>query len=69
MVSVDSTPSSVAKTYASMSGVLGIVRKILDRPMSLADKVLLSHLEIEYFVRLSYSSIFLFLHKSANIIN
>lgn len=45
MVSVDATPSSVAKTYASMSGVLGIVRKILDRPMSLADKVLLSHLD------------------------
>ena len=45
MVTIDSTPESVAGTYAGMQSTLAEVRKLLGRPMGLAEKVLLSHLD------------------------
>ena len=45
MVTIDSTPESVAGTYAGMERTLAEVRKLLGRPMGLAEKVLLSHLD------------------------
>ena len=45
MVTIESTPEIVSKAYASMERNLGIVRRRLDRPLTLADKVLLAHLD------------------------
>ena len=45
MVTIESTPESVARTYAGMERTLAEVRKLLGRPMGLAEKVLLSHLD------------------------
>ncbi len=45
MAAIESTPEMVAATYATMSRNLEVVRRRLDRPLTLADKVLLGHLE------------------------
>ena len=45
MVTIESTPEFVAGAYATMERNLGVVRRRLGRPMTLADKVLLSHLD------------------------
>ena len=45
MVDIESAPSMVAKVYATMERNLEIVRRRLDRPLTLADKVLLGHLD------------------------
>ena len=45
MESIDSTPDFVAATYARMSANISILRDRLQRPLGLADKVLLSHLD------------------------
>ena len=45
MVTIESTPEIVSKAYAGMERNLGIVRRRLDRPLTLADKVLLAHLD------------------------
>lgn len=45
MASIDSTPDFVSKTYEKMTRNLESLRKRLDSPMSLSDKVLLSHLD------------------------
>ena len=45
MESIDSTPDFVAATYARMSENISILRDRLQRPLGLADKVLLSHLD------------------------
>ena len=45
MRSIDSTPEFVAATYARMSENISILRNRLNRPLGLADKVLLSHLD------------------------
>ena len=45
MESIDSTPDFVAATYARMSENIAILRDRLQRPLGLADKVLLSHLD------------------------
>ena len=45
MVAIESTPQSVSKVYGAMERNLEAVRQRLRRPMALADKVLLSHLE------------------------
>ena len=45
MDTIDSTPEFVSKVYSTMEHVLAIVRRRLGRPMTLADKALLSHLE------------------------
>ncbi len=45
MTSIDSTPDFVSRTYRKMTRNLEFIRDRLDRPMTLSDKVLLSHLD------------------------
>ena len=45
MVTIESTPEMAAKVYATMERNLTIVRRRLGRPLTLADKVLLGHLD------------------------
>ena len=45
MVAIESTPQFVSKVYSTMERNLGTVRERLGRPLGLADKVLLSHLD------------------------
>jgi aconitate hydratase len=45
MVSIESTPELAAKVYEAMERNLAIVRRRLGRPLTLADKVLLGHLD------------------------
>ena len=45
MTSIDSTPELVTRTYTRMATTLEAVRAILGRPLSLADKLVLSHLD------------------------
>ncbi|HEX2279979.1 MAG TPA: aconitate hydratase [Candidatus Tectomicrobia bacterium] len=45
MITIDSTPEFVSKVYERMDRTLAAVRKNVGRPMGLADKVLLSHLD------------------------
>ena len=42
---IDSTPEFVASVYQKMAQRLEIVRSRLNRPLSLADKLLLGHLD------------------------
>ena len=44
MDTIDSTPEFVAKAYSAMEDNLASVRRRLGRPMTLSDKILLSHL-------------------------
>jgi aconitate hydratase len=45
MVAVEATPESVAALYMRMEGNLAVVRQRLGRPLTLADKVVLGHLD------------------------
>ncbi|HSB77969.1 MAG TPA: aconitate hydratase [Candidatus Methylomirabilis sp.] len=45
MVKIESTPEMVAKVYETMARNLQTVRRRLGRPLTLADKVLLGHLD------------------------
>jgi aconitate hydratase len=45
MVAIESTPDIAAKIYATMSQNLTVVRRRLQKPLTLADKVLLGHLD------------------------
>src|SRR5210317_2605367 len=45
MTDLESTPRFVSKVYETMKQNLRIVRRKLDRPLTLADKILLSHLD------------------------
>jgi aconitate hydratase len=45
MVTIESTPAMAAKVYETMERNLTIVRRRLGRPLTLADKVLLGHLD------------------------
>ena len=45
MVAVESTPEMVANVYTTMERNLQVVRRRLGRPMTLADKLLLGHLD------------------------
>ena len=45
MTGLDSTPEFVSNVYKTMNRNLQVVRRRLGRPMTLADKVLLSHLD------------------------
>ncbi len=46
MVSVDSTPEMVARVYETMARNLAVVRRRLGRPLTLAEKVVLGHLDM-----------------------
>ncbi|HWT83767.1 MAG TPA: aconitate hydratase, partial [Candidatus Methylomirabilis sp.] len=45
MVTIESTPEFVSSAYARMDRTLQVVRKNLGRPLGLAEKVLLAHLD------------------------
>ena len=45
MVTIESTPEFAAQTYEQMAERLQVIRQRLNRPLSLAEKVLLSHLD------------------------
>ncbi|HEV2098889.1 MAG TPA: aconitate hydratase [Stellaceae bacterium] len=45
MVAIASTPEMAAAVYATMARNLAVVRRRLDKPLTLADKVLLGHLD------------------------
>ena len=45
MITIESTPEMAAKVYETMERNLTIVRRRLGRPLTLADKVLLGHLD------------------------
>src|SRR5271167_2761788 len=45
MVAIESTPDMAAKLYATMRQNLAVVRRRLRKPLTLADKVLLGHLD------------------------
>ena len=45
MVAIESTPEMAAAVYATMERNLAVVRRRLHRPLTLADKVLLGHLD------------------------
>ena len=45
MVTIESTPEMAAHVYETMERNLTIVRRRLGRPLTLADKVLLGHLD------------------------
>src|SRR3984893_13279421 len=45
MLAIESTPDMAAKVYATMCQNLTVVRRRLQKPLTLADKVLLGHLD------------------------
>src|SRR6266852_1149941 len=45
MVAIESTPELAAAVYATMARNLAVVRRRLHRPLTLADKILLGHLD------------------------
>ena len=45
MVTIESTPAMAGRIYETMERNLTIVRRRLGRPLTLADKVLLGHLD------------------------
>ena len=45
MVTIESTPEMAAQMYETIERNLEVVRRRLDRPLTLADKVLLGHLD------------------------
>src|SRR6185503_12599085 len=45
MLTIESTPEMAANIYATMRRNLAVVRKRLQRPLTLADKILLGHLD------------------------
>jgi aconitate hydratase A / 2-methylisocitrate dehydratase len=45
MVTIESTPAMAAKVYETMERNLAVVRRRLGRPLTLADKVVLGHLD------------------------
>src|SRR6201981_3140881 len=45
MVAIESTPEMASSVYATMERNLAVVRRRLHRPLTLADKVLLGHLD------------------------
>ncbi len=45
MVAIESTPEMATAVYATMARNLAVVRRRLQRPLTLADKILLGHLD------------------------
>ena len=48
MVSIEATPDSVARIYAQMESRLAAVRRLLQKPLTLSDKLVLGHLDDPY---------------------
>src|SRR5690348_11823940 len=45
MVAIESTPEMASAVYATMARNLAVVRRRLGKPLTLADKILLGHLD------------------------
>ena len=45
MVTIESTPEMAAEVYGTIERNLEVVRRRLNKPLTLADKVLLGHLD------------------------
>jgi len=45
MVAIESTPEMAVAVYTTMARNLAVVRRRLQRPLTLADKILLGHLD------------------------
>jgi len=68
MVTIESTPEMVAKVYATMAHNVGIVRQRISRPLTLADKILLGHLDDPQAQALEPGSSYLFLRPDRVIL-
>lgn len=68
MVTIESTPEMVAAVYATMARNLDVVRQRLARPLTLADKVLLGHLDNPQEQALEPGSSYLFLRPDRVIL-
>jgi len=68
MVTIESTPEMVAGVYATMARNLDVVRQRLARPLTLADKVLLGHLDNPQEQALEPGSSYLFLRPDRVIL-
>src|SRR5712672_2658109 len=61
MVAIESTPEMAAAVYATMARNLAVVRRRLGRPLTLADKILLGHLDDPEHQELEPGKSYLFL--------
>src|SRR5215470_8916632 len=61
MATIESTPEMAAKVYETMERNLAVVRRRLGRPLTLADKVLLGHLDDPQSQELEAGKSYLFL--------
>jgi len=68
MVTIDSTPEFASRVYERMERTLEVVRKNLGRPLGLADKVLLSHLDDPSSTRLERGASYILLHPDRVIL-
>jgi aconitate hydratase len=62
MVTIESTPAMAARVYETMERNLAIVRRRLGKPLTLADKVLLGHLDDPENQEIEPGKSYLFLH-------
>src|SRR5213593_3291515 len=68
MVAIDSTPELASRVYERMERTLDVVRKNLARPLGLADKVLLSHLDDPSSTRLERGASYILLRPDRVIL-
>src|SRR5882724_3884246 len=68
MVTIESTPEMAANVYATMERNLTIVRRRLGRPLTMADKVLLGHLDDPENQELEPGKSYLLLHPDRVIL-
>jgi aconitate hydratase len=68
MVTIESTPEMAAKVYETMERNLTIVRRRLGRPLTLADKVLLGHLDDPENQEIEAGKSYLLLHPDRVIL-
>jgi aconitate hydratase len=68
MVTIESTPEMATNVYATMERNLTIVRRRLGKPLTLADKVLLGHLDDPENQEIEPGKSYLFLHPDRVIL-
>ena len=62
MDTIDSTPEFVSKVYSNTERNLAVIRRRLGRPLTLSEKILLSHLEDPHSQELESGESYLMLH-------
>ena len=68
MVTIESTPEMAANVYETMERNLTIIRRRLGKPLTLADKVLLGHLDDPENQEIEPGKSYLFLHPDRVIL-